>query len=182
MTPYTLRHRLRRFQLYTRLTCGLILMSTALAWASAWAQAPVPVIVTTVKSAPYPVTLQLLGTLKAKQSVTLSATVTETIQQIHFSDGARVEKGQRLVTLRNQEEKARLLEAQARLEEAKRQYQRAKEVVDRGNVTQALVDERYRQWQTAQAQQQIAQAQLSERYLHAPFAGQLGLKKVSEGA
>ncbi|KUJ71331.1 hypothetical protein AVO41_07290 [Thiomicrospira sp. WB1] len=146
------------------------------------ASSAVPVIVTEVDRAPVEVTLTLLGELKARDAVMVTATVTETIDRIHFEDGQTVKKGDLLVSLRDREEEARVLEAQARLREARAQYERAREVEGRGNVTKALVDERYRQWQTAQAQLTVAEAQLADRQLTAPFSGQLGLKQVSEGA
>jgi membrane fusion protein (multidrug efflux system) len=146
------------------------------------ASSAVPVIVTEVDRAPVEVTLTLLGELKARDAVMVTATVTETIDRIHFEDGQTVKKGDLLVSLRDREEEARVLEAQARLREARAQYERAREVEGRGNVTKALVDERYRQWQTAQAQLIVAEAQLADRQLTAPFSGQLGLKQVSEGA
>jgi membrane fusion protein (multidrug efflux system) len=170
----------------------LLTLGLALSWLVAplqsWAQekggpsSAVPVIVTEVTRAPVDVTLTLLGELKAKDAIMLTSTVTETIDRIHFEDGQTVQKGDLLVSLRDREEEARILEAQATVREARAQYERAKEVEGRGNVTQALVDERYRQWQTAQAQLTVAEAQLADRQLTAPFSGRLGLKKVSEGA
>ncbi|MDR9499379.1 MAG: efflux RND transporter periplasmic adaptor subunit [Hydrogenovibrio sp.] len=142
----------------------------------------VPVIVSEVTKEPVDVTLTLLGELKAKDAIMLTATVTETIDRIHFEDGQMVKKGDLLVSLRDREEEARVLEAQATVREARAQYERAKEVEGRGNVTQALVDERYREWQTAQARLTVAEAQLADRQLTAPFDGRLGLKRISEGA
>ena len=55
--------------------------------------------------------VEALGTLRAKESVTLTAAVTETVTAIGFDDGDRVEAGQTLVEMTSAEEHALLEEA-----------------------------------------------------------------------
>ena len=57
--------------------------------------------------------LEALGTLRADESVTLSATVTDIVAEINFEDGAQVEQGQVLIRLDDAEEQAQLRSALA---------------------------------------------------------------------
>src|SRR5690554_5282437 len=57
--------------------------------------------------------LEALGTLRADESVTLSATVTETVIGLDFNDGDIVSAGQLLIRLQDSEEQAQLRAAQA---------------------------------------------------------------------
>lgn len=129
-----------------------------------------------------PKQISVLGNLQAQNAIQLAANVTEMIQAIHFVDGQTVVKNQLLVELDNREELALLAEADASVYESRLQYQRVKDVVNRGSVTQSLVDEKYSIWQTAKANYQVIQARLADRKIVAPFAGQLGFSTLSVGA
>lgn len=126
--------------------------------------------------------LTALGRLQAKQSVDIAANVTERVKVLHFNEGQVVKRGQILITLEDQEERASLQEAKALAAEAQRQYQRVKDIENKGSITQSMIDEKYRQWQTAQAQIQVIEARLADRQIVAPFDGQLGLSLYSLGA
>lgn len=75
--------------------------------------------------------LEALGTLRANESVAVTASVTETLTAIHFDDGDRVAAGDILVEMTSTEERALLEEATATLEEARRQYDRVKSLAAR---------------------------------------------------
>jgi membrane fusion protein, multidrug efflux system len=143
---------------------------------------PVAVIAYQVSPISQTPSLNALGRLQAKQSVDLAPSVTEKIVAINFTEGQIVKKGQLLIELDAQEEKAQLEEAKALAGEAQRQYQRVKDIENKGSVTQSMIDEKYRQWQTAQAQIKVIEARLADRQILAPFDGQLGLSQYSVGA
>lgn len=125
--------------------------------------------------------VEALGTLRANESVTLSATITEKISAIRFDDGDRVEAGQVLVEMARAEEQALLNEAQATLAEAQRQYRRVESLAAQGTASKSLLDERRREWETARARLAAIEARLGDRIIRAPFAGVLGLRQVSVG-
>jgi membrane fusion protein (multidrug efflux system) len=126
--------------------------------------------------------VEALGTLKANESVAVTANVTETVSAIHFDDGERVEKGQVLVEMTNAEEHALLAEAQARAAEAERQYGRIKSLVAQRSASESLLDERKRDLDTARASLVAIESRLADRLIRAPFAGVLGLRNISPGA
>src|SRR5690606_25538746 len=88
------------------------------------AAAAVPVVTTVVQPRQWADSVQALGTARARESVTLTAKVSEIVDQVHFESGQRVAAGQPLVTLRVDAQQAALVEAQAAADEAQQQFQR----------------------------------------------------------
>ncbi len=126
--------------------------------------------------------VEALGTLRANETVTLTATVTETITAINFTDGQRVEKGQVLVEMASGEEKAQLDQARALAGEASRQLERVKNLVKNNAASESALDERKRDYDAAQARLRETESKLGNYLITAPFAGVLGLRNLSVGA
>ena len=143
---------------------------------------PVPVIVAEVRSDHFVDRVEALGTLKANESVSVTANVTETVAAIHFDDGQRVEQGQVLVEMTSAEEHALLEEGRVRVAEAERQYDRVKSLVAQRSASESLLDERKRDVDTARAVLVAIESRLADRLVKAPFAGVLGLRNISPGA
>lgn len=144
--------------------------------------APIPVITKTVSEQDVFDKVEALGTLKARESVTLTASVTEKVTVIHFEDGQRVSAGDVLVEMTNEEESADLSAEKSTLNEARRQVQRLKPLVDDGAASPSVLDERKREYETAQARLRAIQSRISDRIITAPFDGVLGLRNISIGA
>jgi len=126
--------------------------------------------------------VEALGTLKANESVSVTANVTETVSAIHFDDGQRVDADEVLVEMTSAEEHALLEEARARVDEAERQYDRVKSLVAQRSASESLLDERKRDLDTARALLVAIESRLADRLVKAPFAGVLGLRNISPGA
>lgn len=150
--------------------------------ATAAAKPPLGVIVAPVQAMPFEDRVEALGTLRANESVVLTASVTETVGALHFDDGDRVEAGKVLVEMTNAEEQAQLKEARAREREAQSQYRRVQSLATQGTASKSLLDERSRERQTARAQLVAIESRLSDRLIKAPFAGIIGLRNISVGA
>lgn len=144
--------------------------------------APVAVIVELVARHRLADSLEALGTLQANESVRVTAKVSDTIRRINFRDGQTVRAGDVLAELTNAEEAALLAEAQSLEEEARRQYERIQRLVAQGNASEALLDERHREWRTAEARVNAVRSRLADRIVTAPFSGTVGLRRVSPGA
>lgn len=145
-------------------------------------QKPVPVFVQTVKSQAINDTIEALGTLKANESTTLSASVTETITAIHFDDNQRVSAGEVLVEMTSAEEHAQLRQAMSALDEAERQYGRLKVLEKDKLSTAAQLDQQKALMDAAEAQLRAVQSRLQDRLILAPFDGVVGLRNISLGA
>lgn len=142
---------------------------------------PPPVIVYAVERGEFVERIEAIGTVKANESVTLTAQVTETVTKVNFDDGQLAEKGDILIEFTNREERAQLAEAKANYDEAKQQLERIGELVQRGNATQARLDEQTRITHGARARMAATEARMSDRLLKAPFSGILGFRQVSPG-
>lgn len=164
-----------------RLLC--ILLGIALVNAEhALAREPPAVIVAEARLESIAERVEALGTLRARESVAITSTVTETVSALHFEDGQRVAEGALLVEMTSNEEQALLKEARARLEEAERQHRRVRSLVAQGAASRSLLDERQRDLEAARAVLAALEARLADRIIKAPFAGVLGLRAISPGA
>nr|WP_289123746.1 efflux RND transporter periplasmic adaptor subunit [uncultured Halomonas sp.] len=164
---------------FKRSFCCLVLL---LGWASiASAQSKPPVIGYYVETETWSDPLEALGTLRADESVTLSATVTDTIAEINFDDGEQVERGRLLVRLEDAEEQALLRAAQAITDERRNASDRASQLQQRNLAARADVEDTQSQLRQAQADAQALEARLENYRIHAPFSGRVGFRDVSVG-
>ena len=142
---------------------------TALLWpapaaAAAPGRGPTGVIVERVGLQRIADSLEALGTLRANETVDITANVSDTISRVNFEDGQAVEAGDVLVELTDREESALLAEAESLAEEAQRQYERIERLVAQGNASESLLDERRREWRTADARLDAVSSRLADRY------------------
>src|SRR5262245_33055468 len=92
---------------------------------------PVPVTTQQLRLQPWSDSPEALGTVRAHESITVTAKVSEIVQQVHFDSGDVVAKGAPLVTLSGQAQQAALVEAQAAANEADKLLSRQLELADR---------------------------------------------------
>ncbi|MFP4155574.1 MAG: efflux RND transporter periplasmic adaptor subunit [Halothiobacillaceae bacterium] len=143
---------------------------------------PVPVAVATVQPAEFTTRVEALGTTRARESVEITALVTDRIAEIEFEDGDRVETGDPLVRLAGGEELGRLEEARVNLETQLRELRRIEGLESRNLVSKQSLDNQKAAVDEARARLTAAEARMGERVITAPFAGVLGLREVSAGA
>ncbi|MGD8703478.1 MAG: efflux RND transporter periplasmic adaptor subunit [Desulfosarcina sp.] len=147
-----------------------------------YAQQAVPVIVKAVVTDRFVDRVEALGTLRANETVVLTATVAEIVTAVHFEDGQRVNAGSILIEMTNEEEHALIEEERSTLTEAKKQYDRLRPLVERGAASTSLLDQRRREYDTAKARLRAIESRLRDRLIIAPFGGVVGLRNVSVGA
>jgi membrane fusion protein (multidrug efflux system) len=141
-----------------------------------------PVITSKAQTQAFPIVVEALGTAVANESVNLTAQQAEIVTAVLFEDGDIVEKGQLLIELSNREEKARVNELSINIAEAKRQLSRIKGLAKQSAASEQLLDEQRARVDALEAQKDVADAQLAELEVRAPFAGRLGLRQVSIGS
>jgi len=142
----------------------------------------VPVVVTIVEEKPFASVVEALGTASANEAIVVTAQETDKVQNLYFEDGELVTTGQLLVKLNTQEEQARLSELQINLAEAQRQLKRVRDLAKENSASEQLLDERKSEVAALRAQISIAEAQIADREIRAPFDGLLGARQISEGA
>lgn len=161
---------------------GSIVIILSLFCCASFAQEPTEVIVAHAEKKKWFDTIEALGTLSATETVALTASVVDTITHIHFEDGQRVDKGDVLAEMTSQEESALVQEMTARVAEAETQLGRLKALPNKGAVSESLFDQREREFEAAKAQLEAMKSRLQDRLIIAPFAGVLGLRRISVGA
>ena len=146
------------------------------------APAPVPVTTGQVALSEWNDTLQALGTAKARESVSVTAKVSELIEQVHFESGQSVARGAPLVTLRGEAQQAALAQARATFAEADQLYRRQAELARQQLVARSTLDSQKAIRDSAEARVREAQAAIGDRQVRAPFEGVLGIRLVSPGS
>lgn len=143
---------------------------------------PIPVTTQVVQPQPWSDTILALGTAKARESVTVTAKVSETVQGVHFDSGDIVARGAPLITLSGQQQQASLTEAQAAANEANRLYRRQSELAAAQLIARASLDTQRATRDVALARVAQVRAEIGDRTIRAPFAGVLGIRQVSPGS
>ncbi len=143
---------------------------------------PTPVSTQIVRLQPWSDTLLAIGTAKARESVTVTSKVSETVQRVHFDSGDRVARGAPLITLSGQQQQASLVEAQVAASEADRLLRRQSELAAQQLIARASLDTQRATRDAARARVAQVRADISDRTVRAPFAGVLGIRQVSPGS
>lgn len=141
-----------------------------------------PVVVAEVIPGIFSDRIEALGTTAANESVVITADVMGRVVSINFSDGERVKKGNTLVVLDSDEEKASMLAAEVNLTTQKTQHKRLEELIRQKSAAQTTLDEQTNSMKRADADLEIARVHMQDRTVQAPFSGQLGIRRVSLGA
>src|SRR5690606_22487717 len=85
-------------------------------------------------------TISALGTARARESVTITAKVSETVERVHFESGDEVAAGAILVTLSGAQQQAALRAAEATATEAEQQFRRGTELVQQQLIARSQLD------------------------------------------
>jgi len=138
---------------------------------------------------------EFVGRFEPLDEVDIRARVGGYLQEVHFTDGAVVAKGDLLFTIDQRPYQAAVAEAEANLkiaraqvEYTKKQLTRARELSTRGNISVSALDERQQEYVSALAQVQGAMAALDSAKLdleyteiRAPFSGRIDRHLISVG-
>lgn len=143
---------------------------------------PIPVTTQPVRLQPWSDTVLALGNVKARESITVSAKVSETVEKVHFQSGDVVVAGAPLVTLTGRQQQAALEQAEATLKEAERLYERQSELANQQLIARSSLDTQLAIRNAARARVAQMRADIGDRVIRAPFGGVLGIRQVSPGA
>lgn len=140
------------------------------------------VVVAEAREVSFPLAVEALGTARANEAVEIRPQVSEVITGIHFEEGQHVEAGQVLVDLENSEALADVAAARASLVDLENQVRRSRELFDTRALAASELDQRQAQRDAARAALDAAESRLSDTRVRAPFAGRVGLRRVSLGS
>lgn len=127
------------------------------------------------------VTVQAVGTLVAQEGIVVRPEISGIVTEIKFTEGQQVEKGAPLVVLDDSIYRAQYEQAEAQLALAERNYNRAVALAGRGAGTEQSRDQSSADLRIAKASVALARANLNKTNITAPFAGTVGIRKISVG-
>jgi multidrug efflux system membrane fusion protein len=149
--------------------------------AAAGAPPPTPVSAMVVEPQTVPAALQSVGALQAVRQVTLAPQVSGRVVAIRFEGGARVGVGAVLVQLDDAPERADRAAAAAKVQYAKLMLERSQRLQPQGYDPKQLLDQRQSDYDQAVAAVHQLDARIAQMQVRAPFAGELGLRRVNPG-
>ncbi len=126
--------------------------------------------------------IEAVGTALANEAIIITAKTTGIIEKITINEGERVKAGQLLVKFEDAEASAELEAQKALTLNAQQAYDRAVKLRENNNVAQSKVEELLSTWKSGAARVRVIEARLGDLKLTAPFAGKVGLRRVSAGA
>jgi membrane fusion protein (multidrug efflux system) len=147
----------------------------------AMASAPQTVSTTVAAESHWQSRTQALGSVRAVRGADLGAQAAGVVDKIRFESGAEVAAGTVLLTLKPNDDPAKLAQLQAQAELAAITLKRDQEQLAAQAISQATVDSDAASLKSARAQVEAQQALIEEKTVRAPFAGKLGIRQVDEG-
>ena len=126
--------------------------------------------------------IEALGTVRANESIEIHPRIASLIERIAFTEGEVVQAGDLLVELESSEIVAGLALAEANLSESRSVYERNKSLATTQAISASNLEQLLAQVKVVEAQVEAAKARLANTTIRAPFAGKVGLRRVSPGS
>lgn len=125
--------------------------------------------------------IAISGTLEADEEIDIRSEVSGIIESINFKEGTKVAEGQILVQVNDIELRAQLSKALTAKKLASENERRAKLLLEKQAISQEEYDIASADYQSASAEAELIDAQISKTKVRAPFAGTIGLRTISKG-
>jgi len=142
---------------------------------------PAVVSSATAKSESWAASLSGVGTVVASNGADVTTESGGIIAALHFESGARVKKGDLLVTLSAGTERADLARLQAQADLAKSEFARLERLYKLDAISKSELDRAQADLSAARAGADAQRAKLAQKQIRAPFSGQLGIRQVNVG-
>jgi len=143
-----------------------------------------PLTVSTHKAARSTMTenLPAFGALRADESVEISAELAGRLLSVHFQEGTDVPQGELLFKLDDATYRAQLARLTSELSLARLDEERQKDLLRKNATSQQEYDVARNRLESAQAELREVEVLIARTEIRAPFAGRVGLRRVSVGA
>lgn len=126
--------------------------------------------------------IMAVGTLRPIRSVEIVPNVAGVVSEVPVISGQEVSEGDPLVQLDDRTARAAVAEAEATLSEAEQEYRRYQRLEDTNAAAEARLEEARGAFRRAEAAMMMAQTELEDRTVTAPFDGTLGVVDTEPGA
>jgi membrane fusion protein (multidrug efflux system) len=125
--------------------------------------------------------LSLSGSLEANEQIDLRSEISGVVESINFKEGSKVAQGQVLFKVNDLELRAQLSKVKTAQKLASENERRAKLLLEKQAISQEEYDIASADYQSALAEAELIEAQLSKATVRAPFSGVIGLRSISKG-
>jgi membrane fusion protein (multidrug efflux system) len=142
---------------------------------------PQPVTVAEAREQQWQPRVSSVGSVTAVEGTIVCTEAEGVAREIKFKPGALVGAGDELVRLDVEVEEAQLRAAEAAAGWARVSFKRAKELVAARSISQAEFDSADSTLKQANAQVDNLRAVIAKKTVRAPFAGKLGIRRISVG-
>lgn len=163
--------------LATQTGCG----KKAAADPGAAAAMAVPVIAVEAKLQPVVESLSLVGSLLANELVDIKSETEGTVQEIKFTEGQLVNKGDLLIRLDETKFASALAEAESNFKLSKATFERSQELSRNHLISQQEYDQAAATFELNRATVERRQRDLKDARIYAPFSGVISTRYVSPG-
>lgn len=126
--------------------------------------------------------IHVTGTLLSNKEVLIRNEVAGKLVKINFREGTRVQKGELLAKIYDDDLQAQLRKLQLDAKLLASNEKRLKDLLLIQGVSQQEYDQALTDLMRAEADIDLVKVQIAKTELRAPFSGQVGLEKVSEGS
>ena len=147
-----------------------------------FSQRPVAVVAVPVTAAKIDFEIEALGTARANESVEVTAKVVNQVAAVRFTEGQQVRRGDVLVELDSEQERADLAAAEAALAESRSLYRRSRELYTTKVLSDSQIEQIEATYKANEARVASARARVADTVIRAPFDGRVGLRRVSVGS
>lgn len=143
---------------------------------------PTPVETATVSPQIVRDLFRAVGSVEARAAVHVAPEIDGRIVSLPFEEGSRVSKGQVLARLDDVQVRAELARAQSVLAHARGEAARARTLSEQEILAVQERDAKQADLGMAEAEADVERARLEKTIIQAPFAGVIGIRRVSPGA
>ncbi|MBM5810952.1 MAG: efflux RND transporter periplasmic adaptor subunit [Gammaproteobacteria bacterium] len=144
--------------------------------------APVAVVTAAVVEKPLAVRVEALGTARANEAIEVTSRAARVVTTLRFIEGQQVRRDQVLVELESAQDRAELAAAEAALAESRSAFTRSRDLFTQQALSQAQLEQIEATLKANEARVAAAAARVADTVIRAPFAGTVGLRRVSIGA
>lgn len=138
--------------------------------------------VTVLKSGTLDNKLVITGSVLPNESLELKSEVSGKITGLYFKEGKRVQKGDVLLQINDEEIRAQLLKQHENQKLNESIENRQRKLLEKDAISQEEYDNALNRLNTTVADIKLLEAQLDKSRIIAPFSGVIGLRYISDGA
>lgn len=135
-----------------------------------------------VTAEPFTESVQLTGSVVANEAIDVTTEIGGRIVRLGFAEGGRVQRGQLLVKLWDDDLRAKLMKVERQLKLDEDRAKRLQDLKPVDGVSAQDLDVALATVDMRRAEIDELKAQLSRTEIRAPFGGRVGIRSVSEGA